>query len=86
MSALREPVPFEVYEDYWGVYSFDHPKGHVNFAIRGGNYVPPTFRGDGTWNISTENGKQVLTFRGMSFGRPRNDTLGSDCGAVFSAR
>jgi hypothetical protein len=75
-------LPFEVYKDYWGFYTFDQPPGRLNMGIRRGNYVPPTFRGEGTYTIAEQGGSRRLTLRGMTLGGISSDGK-PDCGAVF---
>ncbi|HJW94507.1 MAG TPA: hypothetical protein VJ901_12890 [Thermoanaerobaculia bacterium] len=65
-------VPFEVYNDYWGFYTFDRPAGHLSLGIRSGNYVPPAFAGDGQYAITEKDGVRTLTMRNIYFG-PRYD-------------
>ena len=67
-------VPLEVYTDYWGFYTFDHPAGHLSMGIRGGNYVPPAFAGDGQYTITEKDGVRTLTMRGVYFGPRRGDS------------
>jgi hypothetical protein len=77
-------IPFEVYKDYWGFYAFDKPAGRLTLGIRHGNHVPDGFRGDGTFAITTVDGRKRLTVTGVSFGRrDRDQSSVVDCGAVF---
>jgi hypothetical protein len=43
--------PFEVYEDYWGTYTFDLATGALSMTIDGGNYIPPDFDGEGRFSV-----------------------------------
>ena len=76
--------PFEVYSDYWGTYAFGFLPGRITFAIDRGNYVPPAFRGDGSYTITDNGGNPVLRITGMTFGRYSGDHSAPNCGAVFT--
>lgn len=76
-------VPFEIYHDYWGLYTFDTASKRVTYGVLSGNYVPPGVRGEGTYEI-TDNGDGTRTLR------LKNIWLGSQdraqtpaCGMVF---
>lgn len=69
--------PFEVYTDYWGYYTFDRPaKGRLSMGIRGGNYVPPAFAGDGQYTITEKDGVRTLVLHGIDFGIRPGETPG----------
>lgn len=76
-------LPFETYKDYWGFYTFNNPQGRMSLGIRAGNYVPPTFEGDGSFTITEDETQRYLRLTGLSLGRHRSDKEGTDCGAVF---
>ena len=78
-------IPFETYKDYWGFYTFNKPQGRMSLGIRAGNYIPPTFEGDGAFTVTEDETQRYLRLTGLSLGRHRSDKDGQDCGAVFVA-
>ena len=74
---------FEVYKDYWGLYTFDRSAKKVTIGVLSGNYIPPSMRGEGTFDIASEDGWKVLRLRNVWLGRPRGDTRPPACGLVF---
>jgi hypothetical protein len=79
-------TPLEVYTDYWGFYTFDHPSGHISLGIRNGNYIPPVFAGDGQYTITEKDGGgHTLTLRGIYLGSRRGDTPNTIPGLLCSA-
>jgi hypothetical protein len=76
-------VGFEIYKDYWGLYTFDRTAKKVTLGVLSGNYVPPSMRGEGTFDITNEDGWKVLRLRNVWLGRPRGDTRAPACGLVF---
>jgi hypothetical protein len=46
-------MPFEVYVDYWGTYTYDRSTGTVLLHVEGGNYVPPDVQvGPGKFSVA----------------------------------
>jgi hypothetical protein len=76
-------IGFEIYKDYWGLYTFDRTAKKVTLGVLSGNYVPPSMRGEGTFDIANEDGWKVLRLRNVWLGRPRGDTRAPACGLVF---
>jgi hypothetical protein len=74
---------FEIYKDYWGFYTFDRTSKHVTLAVLYGNYVPPSLRGEGTYDVTNEDGGKTLRLKNMWLGRPRGDSRPPGCGMVF---
>jgi hypothetical protein len=52
-------VPFEIYKDYWGAYSYDLKQGTIELVVEGGNDVPPGIDGNGSFEI-TQSGQLTL--------------------------
>jgi len=74
---------FEVYKDYWGLYTFDTTAKTITMGILGANYRPPNFKGEGSYDLTTEGGKPTLRLKNIWLGRPRGDTRPPGCGMVF---
>ncbi|MCU1228482.1 MAG: hypothetical protein JWO97_1366 [Acidobacteria bacterium] len=80
-------VPFEVYKDYWGVYSIDTSTRQVMIGATAGNYVPKSIDGDGTYELIPEpGGMATLRLNNVWLGRGRNDSRPPACGMVFHGR
>jgi len=59
-------VPFEVYHDYWGHYTWDMASGAITMVVERGNQVPDGLDLRGTLRLA--NGR--LTLDGMWLGQP----------------
>ena len=70
-------LPFEVYQDYWGSYSFDLDSGTVELTIDTGNYIPDDVDLQGTFAIDSE-GRLVLQnlWLGSSYGATSTPACG----------
>ena len=58
--------PFEHYQDYWGVYTFDLGTGAIELTAAGANQAAPDFQGTGAFAIDASGG---LTLAGICLGR-----------------
>jgi PKD repeat protein len=77
-------IPFEVYKDYWGVYSIDTSTKQVMIGATAGNYVPTTIDGAGTYELIPEaGGTATLRLNNVWLGRPGGDARPPACGMVF---
>ena len=79
-------VPFEIYKDYWGAYSYDLKQGTIKFVVEGGNYVPSDIDGNGTFEIS-QSGQ--LTLKNIWLGSKNSEHKKSEdrpavCKIIFS--
>ena len=74
-------IPFEVYKDYWGTYTYDLATGALSLTVEGGNYVPPDVRAS-AGSFTFEDRKLVL--RDIWLGTPPGaiDAV-TRCGHVF---
>ncbi len=59
--------PLETRKDYWGKYNFDLESGSLKLEVDGGNDVPSTMDGEGTF-FKEKNGE--LTLEGIWLGSP----------------
>jgi len=59
-------MPFEVYKDYWGVYTYDRQSKYLTLNVKSGNDIP-TDVASGTINIEND----ALTLGTASFGTRR---------------
>ena len=79
--------PFEVYQDYWGSYTFDGVTGGLVLTVEGGNYVPPDVDGEGTFSLPETGGQGgerslVLDAIWLGTGASETDTVRA-CGHRF---
>jgi hypothetical protein len=44
--------PFETYQDYWGIYSFDPVSKRIRLTVEGGNSVPPNLDLEGEADLA----------------------------------
>lgn len=78
--------PFEVYEDYWGKYTYelDTPRaGRLELQVDGGNYVPADVKTTGTFSIA---GSGELIMEDIWFGSRETATAPVACGHVLVQR
>jgi hypothetical protein len=73
--------PFEVYEDYWGTYTYDPAAGTLTFEVENGNYVPDDLDLSGTFALD-EQGQLILG--DMWLGTPMDSDAPVGCGHRFS--
>ena len=74
-------MPFEIYHDYWGTYTFDPDTGALELQIDGGNYIPPYFDGIGFYAFDDQ-GRLLLT--DIWLGTPLNGSGSPACGHRFA--
>jgi hypothetical protein len=74
-------VPFEIYKDYWGAYSYDLKQGTIKFVVEHGNYVPSDIDGNGTFEIS-QSGQ--LTLKDIWLGSKKSEDKPAVCKIIFS--
>ena len=74
-------MPFELYVDYWGTYTYDLDTGAFSIDVEGGNYVPTDIDGDGTFSIDAD-GK--LQLHDIWLGTPRDSAVAPACGHLFA--
>jgi hypothetical protein len=74
-------VPFEIYKDYWGAYSYDLKQGTIKFVVEHGNYVPSDIDGNGTFEIS-QSGQ--LTLKDIWLGSKKSEDKPDVCKIIFS--
>lgn len=72
-------MPFEVYVDYWGTYTFAGD-GSIELTITSGNYVPDDLDGTGRYAID-ENGQLLL--QDLWLGSPLDGGDVAHCGHRF---
>ena len=73
-------MPFEVYHDYWGTYTFDLANGSLELVVQTGNSIPENLDLQGNFQID-ENG--ALSLQGLWLGR-REKNSPTGCGHVFT--
>ncbi len=73
-------MPFEIYKDYWGTYTYDPVSQALSLEIGGGNYVPDDFAGKGKAHID-EQGRLILD--GIWLGSRNGETSLKACGHSF---
>jgi hypothetical protein len=73
-------MPFEVYRDYWGTYTFDPGEGTLELFVTGGNYVPDDIDGSGFFSIDDQ-GRLVLSDMWLGTGHEPSGT--AICGHRF---
>lgn len=73
--------PFEVYEDYWGTYTYDLASGALTLEVENGNYVPDNLDTSGAFSFD-EQGR--LTLSDMWLGTPMDGQSPPGCGHRFS--
>ncbi|HKO00373.1 MAG TPA: hypothetical protein VJ032_01690, partial [Thermoanaerobaculia bacterium] len=76
-------LAFEIYKDYWGLYTFDRVAKRVTLGLLAANYQPPAFRGEGTYEITGQGSERRLRLKNIWLGRPHGDTRPPGCGMVF---
>jgi hypothetical protein len=69
-------MPFELYVDYRGTYSYDLGAGTLTMTPDSGNYIPPDVDGDGTFTI--QGGELVLV--DIWLGTPQGSNDPPACG------
>jgi len=74
-------MPFEVYIDYWGNYTYDISTGAINLSINGGNYIPSDFDGTGKYNLDQNND---IILNEIWLGSPSNATKAANCGHLIT--
>jgi hypothetical protein len=74
-------MPFELYVDYWGTYTYDLETGALSIAVENGNYVPADIDNSGTFTIDTEG---ALELHDMWLGSPQESAAPAECGHVFT--
>jgi hypothetical protein len=74
-------IPFEIYLDYWGSYTFDPATGEISLTIENGNWIPPDFRLFDGPRFRVEGG--VLSLDGLWLGTPFGGDPGIRCGHRF---
>ncbi len=62
-------LPFELYRDYWGTYTFDLKKGVFTLSGLSGNYVPEDVDHGGTFTFPSE---RSLILKDFWFGTPNS--------------
>ena len=74
--------PFEHYQDYWGVYTFNLGTGAIELTVAGANQTAPESQGTGTFEID---GNGVLSLGGICLGRWDEATrsLAANCDHEF---
>jgi len=70
-------IPFEIYIDYVGNYSFDLKSGKISMEIEDGNYVPPDFKGSGTFEME---GANTIVLKNIYLGTKERGAKGSKDG------
>jgi hypothetical protein len=73
--------PFEVYEDYWGTYTYDLAAGTLALEVTNGNYIPDNLDTSGTFALD-EQGRLIL--EDMWLGAPGDGGSEIQCGHRFS--
>jgi hypothetical protein len=73
-------MPFEIYHDYWGAYTFDLERGTLDLSVTGGNYVPDDIDGSGFFSIDDQ-GRLALS--DMWLGTGHEPTSTAICGQRF---
>lgn len=73
-------IPFEVYHDYWGSYTYDLGTGNLELAGEEGNYVPAGIDGGGSFSIDDQG---RLTLSDLWLGSPRDAGGAAKCGHRF---
>ena len=69
-------IPFEVYKDYWGTWTYDPSSGAIQMTVDRGNYIPPDLDLEGTM---TFDGDDIL-LRDIWLGVGRVMTSTPACG------
>ena len=73
-------MPFEVYHDYWGTYTYDLNEGKLELVMEDGNYLPEDFSGNGQFSITDEGG---LVLENIWLGKPHESEKEANCGHIF---
>ena len=86
-------LPFEVYVDFWGPYTYDLATKRITFGVTHGNYVPAEMDRDGTFELVKLGEPEVLNgwtvqnyellLNSVWLGRRRQSTRPPGCGMVF---
>ncbi len=74
-------MPFELYVDYWGTWTWDEGTGALSMTVAGGNYEPVDLDLDGTASVDEASGQLTLT--DMWLGTPQGGVAPAQCGHVF---
>jgi dienelactone hydrolase len=76
-------MPFEVYKDYWGTYTFDLAAHTLSLSVQSGNYEPGDVHGSGRFSIDAQG---RLHLEEMWLGTPQqNPNAPLACGHIFAA-
>ena len=73
-------MPFETYQDYWGVWSWDRVSGALKMTVEQGNHVPKDLDLEGTARGIDEH---HLELTGLTLGRPDDASAPSGCKLLF---
>jgi Tfp pilus assembly protein PilF len=65
-------MPFEIYKDYWGIYTYDPAQTTLVLSIEGGNYIPNDLDLSGTVEIDASS---RLVLSEMWLGSPQSATI-----------
>jgi len=87
-------MPFELYKDYWGYFSYSEHAKTIGFLIEYGNHDPDDFDGQGTFELEKIGApypsgygqtvqKYRLTLRNLWLGRGSQDHRPAACGVVL---
>lgn len=74
-------LPFEIYKDYWGTYSYDVKQGTIKLTVESGNYVPSKIDGSGSFEISRSG---ELLLKNIWLGSKKSEGNPAICKIVFS--
>ncbi len=75
-------IPFEIYIDYVGAYSFDLKTGKMSMEIEGVNFVPPDFKGSGTFEME---GANTIVLKNIYLGTKGRGAKESKAGDALQA-
>ncbi len=78
-TYLATFIPFEIYHDYWGSYSFDLEQGTLSLTADSGNFIPENLDLEGQFEIAADG---ALWLRGIWLGR-HDPAPEPGCGHVF---
>lgn len=77
-------MPFEVYVDYWGEYTYDLTAGTLALQVSSvGNYIPDDIAPEGFFEIAIDGSTTTLTLDGIWLGTPSGGSAEPGCGHVF---
>jgi hypothetical protein len=74
-------LPFEIYVDYWGTYTYDLDSHTLNLNVENGNYIPDDIDGNGLFFIN-DNGQLILS--DVWLGSPSDRKCTGACGHLLS--